>query len=332
MKRFFALALLLLMNTGALFAECCTPDINCCFNWGIGAECLYWKPAVDDTYFAIASSPDTPLFPQGRRIHNDFSYKTGFRVFAANGDTGLQVRYTRLRAIEHKTIQSTNFFATVGNPLFFSAFNNVLGSGFSSEDLLYQSLEGNFQIQLGGCSFDCDPFVGIQVAYIRLREHVNYVNDTADFTGTVKRKVRSWAVGPQFGIDFYYPLVCFPGLCSDRRVIAFTLLASGGILVSDTKSKYFDQIFKTGLTFPAIDVHDRFTWRVIPMWNARLGLNYTAQFLCGGIAFEIGYEFINYLRALTRTAFADNVDASFTVTKHYNFSAHGLYGSCLLCF
>jgi len=275
----------------------------------------------------ITGTPPTVPLPEGKRENNDFRFKPGWRVFACDYATGLEVRYTRLSATQRREITGSTLFATLGNPGTFVLFNSFSGSASSHLNFLYQRVEGIFQMQLGdGCSFDCDVFAGVQYASMRLREKVEYISATD--TGIVKRKARSWGLGPQVGIDFYYPIPFCSCSCAGNDILSVTALASGSLLASKAKHSYLDQATAT----PNFDVHDESTWRIVPTWNARVGLNYTLSFCCVGAALEVGYEFISYIRALQKTVFVNNDDVSFSFTDFYDFDAQGLYVLLVLKF
>lgn len=290
--------------------------------FALDAEFLYLLPSVDDTYFVIDSSNITN--PSGSRENNNLGFQPGFRVGGIYGfcdcNSEFSVYYSRLRATQSRTVTGTNLFATVGRPDFADNFDDFTGTASSSLGFLYQRVDGFYGQQLFcNCGLDFSALAGIEFAYLRLSENIEYAPLSAA-SGTVYQKSRTWGVGPQFGFEADYNVwqcaSCLPG------TLAVTTFTTGSILAAQTKEQAQNTVAGVSL----LDVSDEQTWRVIPAFHARVGLNYTTScFSCFGASLEVGYEFNTYLRGLTRLVNPDDVADGATFNNYYNFDTQGLY-------
>ncbi len=159
---------------------------------------------------------------------------------------------------------------------------------------------------------------------MRLKEFYTFDND--EVVSNVYRKGKTWGVGPQAGFEFDYRICqinrCCPG------ALTLTGFTSGSILASKTRTENFQNI---GID-TVLDVSDQHTWRLIPAFHARIGLNYGMCFTCFSTALEIGYEFNTYLRGLSRIGFTDESANALCFSDYYNFDLQGLYISAKFTF
>lgn len=297
--------------------------------WQITGEFLYLLPSVDDTYFVIDSVGDTAV-PIGTRVNNDFDFHPGFRVGGTYAfcdcNREMQIFYTRLRAVESKTISGDFLWAAVGFPDFANFYQVYSGTASSDLDLLYQRVDGLLaQEVLCVCGLDIYLNVGIEFAYLRLDEQ--YVFTDSSGPGFVDLKSKSWGIGPQLGAQFNYDLCTCMHFLPGTLGVAFT--TSGSLLTSKTKEEFINPI-------PDLDggeVDDDSTWRIIPAFHARVGLTYAMNpCSCLTAHLEIGYEFSTYLRGLTRIAVPDDGGAGLCYTNYYNFDIQGLYVAANIAF
>lgn len=327
MQKFFRFLSLSFLLGGSLLAY----THPCPGGWAFDAEYLLLFPTVDDTYF-VFDSPVTTDFPNGTRENNDFDFQSGFRVGGAYAfcDCGLEVQgyYTRLRATESKTVSGSHLWATIGRPDLVSNFEDYAGSASSDLDLLYQRADGFFAKKIFCCcGWDFYVEGGIEYAFIRLREEIGYRNDEED-VGVIFQKSRTWGIGPQFGFELDYAICqcsfCCPG------TLSLVGASSGSILSSKTQDKaqnLLNDEFADGVNF-----EDRHTWRLIPAWHARVGLNYAMCFSCLNASLEVGYEFNTYIRALSRVEFPDDTADGLSFTNYINFDIQGLYVAANITF
>lgn len=297
----------------------------CPGGWGIDAEFIYLLPSIDDTYFVI-DAPVAKNLPTGKRKNNDLGFHPGFRIEGVYAfcecDRELRASYTRLRARETETIFGNFLWATVGGPNFVSNFADYTGSASSDIDILYQRVDGFLTQKMWQCcGLEFYLYGGIEYAFIRVREDIEYRRTLGegDTFGDVNQRSKAWGVGPQYGVEFDYNLCnlcwCYPGTLSIEGFV------TGSLLVSQTR---IDASNETSVAF-GIDVQDHTTWRIIPAWHARVGLNYGTCFSCFGASIEVGYEFNTYIRAVNWQAFTDSTGRGQCFTAYKNFDSHGLY-------
>lgn len=296
-------------------------------SWGGAGEFIYFLPSIDDTYFVIESgAPSTG--PSGTRRNNDFGFNPGFRVEGAytfcSCEREFHVSYLRLRSHVNKTVTGSNLWATLGSGTFVDLFADYAGEALSDNDLLYQRVDSFFsQKLLDCCGLDLFLYAGLEYAYIRIVEDIDYIRTDGIGIGfgNVNQRSHVWGIGPEFGAEFIYNLCCinwcYPG------DLSLTGSVTGSLLVS--KSRINSTNFTPVST--DINVRDRNTWRVIPSGRCRFGLNYALCLPCFGASIEAGYEINSYVRAVNWQAFPDPTapTSGLCYTAYKNFDAHGLY-------
>lgn len=319
----FATALLL--SAGALHAHRpLSPG-----EWSISGDYLYLLTTVDDTYFAL-QSPVITAFPNGTRVNNDFDFSSGFRVGLGFGlcECGREIRfdYARLSASHDRHLSGSFLWATLGRPNFTSNFEHYTGSTSSDLDSLYQAANGLFSQEISFCE-NGSLFVegGAEFAYLHLKE--NYLYQVVDGpVGTISQTSNMWGVGPQLGLSLDYEF--YRSSCGRPTALSFVGGSSASLLTSKTHTA--DKQVLNGST--VADYTDEHTWRVIPAFHARVGLNYDVSLSCTGLSLEVGYEFNSYVRGLTRVLFPDDVADGLCFSDYYNYDLQGLYVSAALAF
>ncbi len=298
--------------------------------WDLTAEYLYFRPSVDDTYFVI-SSVGSDGEPNGTRENNDFSFRSGFRVGGAYGFCGCnqeaQIYYTRLNAKTTKTVSGNAMGATKGSALLITTDGLDPFSGFAQSSLncFYQRVDGLFAGQVFCCcGSNLYLFGGVEYASVRLNENINYVIDLTP-PDTVLQKERTWGIGPQLGIDYDYYLCSFSA-CRCPGALSLVTRASTSLLVSKSRESL------TTVGSAVFRANDHHSWRIVPAFHARVGINYTCSFNCWAAALEIGYEIDSYLRGLTRIFFTDSSALSYSASNYFNFDVQGLYVSATVGF
>jgi len=324
MKKLTCIFILLALTTMA-FAD----RGSCCGCWSASGSYLYLLPSVDDTYFVVSGAPGSSI--NGTRENNDFNFSSGFRVAGAydfcDCARTFELSYSRLREKKSKRVSGDALWATVGNEFVARSFSGFAGIASSSNDLLYQRLDALFNQQmLSCCQLDLSFVAGMELAYCRLNNAVRYQISAASF-GDVNQHSRSWGVGPQLGIDGEYAICSFSDSCPG--LVSLHVLSSGSLLAS--KIRYKTNQFTTQFVQGDFDIVDEGTWRVVPVFHTRMGLNYTACFPCMTTVFEIGYEFSVYFRNINSIVFADDV-RSVAFTKYTDFDLQGLYISAIFTF
>lgn len=304
----------------------------CPGGWAVDAQFLYLLPSLDDTYF-VTVSPTATTFPNGERENNDLGFQPGFRVGGVYSfcdcDWELFGYYTRLRATESVTITGDHLWATTGVGELVRDFANFRGSASSEQEFFYQRADGMVEKKVYCCcGLDLYLQGGLEYAYLKAHENLQYNApnlETPNF-GNVNRKSRTWGLGPQAGLEFDYD-ICQTTCCL-TGVLSLTGAVSGSLLAS----KSFDNVVNTTIVQgQLINVLDHDTWRVIPAWHARIGLNYETCFRCLNASVEVGYEFNSYVRGWSRTIYPERTSAH-CFTDYYNLDLQGLYVSTTVSF
>lgn len=320
-------SLLMTACIGSLFANDFYNPSNS--QWSITGEYLYLLPSIDDAYFVIDSSEST-TFPNGTRRDNDFGFQSGFRVGGGytfcDCNRGLEAYYTRLQFKESKTIDGDFLWATVGRPDFVSAFENYTGSASSSIKYLYQRIDALYDQHIFDCcGLDFAVKFGLEAAELKLRESFTYSSVAS--LGTVHQHSKVWGVGPEMGFALGYKI--YEGCdCGYPSVLSFNFCSAGSILAADCRTKSNNVLAAVTI----LDVKDRRSWRVIPAFHTRAGLNFDMCISCFDVSLEVGYEFSSYLRATSRHTFPDDVADGLSYNRYDNFDLQGLYVSATVKF
>lgn len=320
LKKLGLCALLMTACIGSLVANDGSPHRR----WSIGADYLYLKPSVDDTYFVI-DSPILTDFPNGTRENNDFNFHSGYRINAAyefcDCNRALQVSYSHLGFSQSRTVAGNFLWATVGRADTVSSFEHYAGTATSNLDYLYQRLDVLYAQQVFDCcKLDVAVQFGLEFAELKLNEDVAYVNNVGPVTNTTAMHSKVSGVGPQVGLALGYQLYERCG-CACPGLLSFNVVTSGSLLAAKSKASEFDTAAGVTIT----DVSDSSTWRVIPALHLRAGFSYDMCFSCLDASIEIGYEFNSYLRGLSRLSFADDVADGRCDSLYYDFDLQGLY-------
>lgn len=315
-------ALLLTVCTGSLTADFGLTGMGG-GQWTVTGEYLCLKPSIDDTYYVI-SSPVTTTFPNGTRENNDFKFHPGFRVGGTytfcdcNCKRDLGFYYSRLGFNQSETTSGEFLWATVGRADLTSAFENYAGSATSSYDYRYQRFDALYGQEIYNCcGIDLALQFGLEAAELRLNE--GHVYETTQTLGTTSEHSKTWGIGPQLGMALGYDLFsgseCIPGTFS------FNVLSSTSILAGHSETSASNVL--AGATI--LDVSDSKTWRVIPAFHLRFGVDYDFDFSCVDASVGVGYQFSTYLRGLTRVGFPDDVADGLCYSNYYNYDLQGLY-------
>lgn len=320
LKKLGLCALLMTACIGSLVANDGSPHRR----WSIGADYLYLKPSVDDTYFVI-DSPITTTFPNGTRENNDFNFHSGYRINAAyefcDCNRQLQLSYSHLGFSQSRTVTGNFLWATMGRADLTATFENYTGTANSDLDFLYQRLDVLYaQEVFNCCKLDVAVQFGLEFAELKLNEEYTYTITAGPTVGVINQHSKVSGVGPQIGVALGYELYERCG-CACPGVLSFNVLSSGSLLAA--KSKASENDVSAGVTL--LDVSDSSTWRVIPALHLRAGFSYDMCFSCLDASIEIGYEFNSYLRGLTRLSFPDDVADGGCDSLYYDFDLQGLY-------
>ncbi len=297
-------------------------------HFGVTGEYLYFMPSVDDTYF-VTKSGVSSAYPQGTRRKNDFGFHSGYRLAGVYGfcecDGSAYVGYTHLGVSKRRTIEGDNLWAALGRENFTTTFEDYSGNAKSHLKLNYNRVDALIEQSIcSTCDFNFRLLFGLEYANLSLRE-TNRYEFNATF-GKINQRNYTWGVGPEVGFSFDYRICqfidCLPGAFS------INVVSSGSILSGKTNnhdSSTLDEDF-------ILDVKDHGSWRLIPVFHARVGLNYTFPICENQASLEVGYEFDTYNRALARVTYPGDLSNGHSRSDFYNFDLQGLYVSATYSF
>ena len=171
----------------------------------------------------------------------------------------------------------------------------VYGLGILNKCCLYMTLEA-----------------GVQYTNLEETTRLEYF-DSNDFD-VFNYKSCYWGVGPQIGLDLNYLVWdCF-------SVVG---VASSALLIGENDGTDF---FCNDGIIVEVDLKTDSIWRIVPSFQARVGLNYTFC-ACLDWSVEVGYEFLTYLDALHSNFWTTNSDRGLSVDYYTNVSFHGPFVS-----
>ncbi len=266
---FLLLSLICVEGSATLHPPPCT--------FGLQGELLIFKATQEQTDFATLFNSDVDL--NGKSINNQIGFKPGFRIEAAYAFDCLHEIHGRFT---HFTPDHTKRISGV---------MNISGTSITDSFDAESKLEMNYyNAELLWCRglYDCPDFdfswqVGLEYSYFRstINNFYSPINLTGTFFGLRDRST-FWGLGPEIVLDLDYPfshIGCGAlSICANLR---------GALLASQTK-------FNNTLTTATTSTHFRAPsfWRVTPLFDARLGLNWLLPFKCFTASFEVGYEWL----------------------------------------
>lgn len=292
-------------------------------SFAVQGEFLYFLPTVEDTFYALRDP--APFGTNSNKRNNDYDFTPGYRIEASYGfcgDAELIVRYSNLHssAYDEIRVQGDDAIRAINTNLLEASDFSFASSQLS---LRYQNVDALYGMRLwNGCKFNFKIQGGLEYASIKQNETSTY---SLPFYSTVYEE-KTWGIGPQLGINFDYQL--FNLSCRCPGTLSFVSRASSSLLVSETTYKDNEVNIDSFFGDRFFNVQDDAAWRIVPAWHARFGLNYEACFSCMNASFEIGYEFNQYLRAISRELFMTSagVTGSMQARSNYNdFGMNGLY-------
>lgn len=97
----------------------------------------------------------------------------------------------------------------------------------------------------------------------------------------------------------------------------------GSLLCGNTKSDLRCVSLRTGPG--GVSVLNGDLWRIVSSARADLGINYTFDYSCFGLAIQCGYEFVLYNSCVNKITGLDVAFAGDTIDVFHNFSLYGPY-------
>jgi len=199
------------------------------------------------------------------------------------------------------------------------------GTASSRVHQFYQSFEFSYVQRLMNCAVLNDAglcfYVKPGLEYTRLnfvQQNTYNFGDEADITTKDKSKV--WGVGPSIALAMDYNIFKLPISKNGTHALAVNASFAGAVLSSDTKSstavsEAINSSFRLGDKIQK-------TWRLIPAFHARAGLNYLLRGEMYAFNLGVGYEFNSYNRAVARQRIVPLGGTS--VLEYTNYDLQGL--------
>ncbi len=245
--------------------------------FAVEGEFIYFKPQFDDPFYATTSSSGTLTL--GDRHANDFSFEPGFRIGAyyslcdCAGDLG--IRWTRLH---------TSTSDSASGIVLIKGFNDdFLGTASANFELDYDAIDFFYRRAIYfECPFDLVYGAGLHVDFFKFD---NTVSTTGQAVISDAGKIKTWGIGPE---------VFFQGQYRFTNCFSLVMNAKTALLAQHYDVKRVEVLSGTTI----IDLQDDKIWRLVPFFDIRFGIN--SQFcVCRfPISVEVGYEFLDYVKAL----------------------------------
>lgn len=315
-----SVALLALGLSAPAFADCCVTVPSQKGGFKVGVDALYLRPTNADLNFATTIAFPTE-FPAGfERNHSlEPSYDWGLYaqigyLFPCTGND-VTVGYTYLRSDENRTLALASPNSTgpvIAIPVLSS---DVFGAGINFGGVAAKSrfhlnvvdLEAGQRFTM--CAYDMRMFAGLRYANINHKLHTAGVpfsgltgfNDTT--IGFTEHKNTFRGIGPRIGVDGRYCLNSGFGIDADL---------STSLLIGNVDANLHAARITTPTSGPvsvtAFEVRDNSHKRMIPVVEAKLGVDYTYIMDCrckSSLVFEAGYQATNYFNVVDRPRVAD---------------------------
>lgn len=284
--------------------------------YALTLEWIYFHPLVDDNYFVFNSSNSDSDDRFGSRLANELSFHSGFRLEGAyglgNGCENFQVAWTHLCTADTQK-QTGQFLALTQGVPDVNQFNYLNGSASSTIEILFDRVEALFGRTLcRTCNLEILGEAGLQYSTIERKDRLSAsgLNPTALVTDNYQTKADYWGIGPQLNLIGQRQCGCINIIGS----------ASSALLLGQNESKVIANATNNA---DFANATSRSIWRMVPNFQARLGLDYTFCLYCVNSHIQIGYEFLTYLRVIDRVIFPDDVLDALSFDNYSNLDFHG---------
>lgn len=325
-------------GTGAMYDPCCPTCYDPCMDSCCEARCgfevmgefLYIRPGICDTGYAIVDerpvNVESVLLPSGSQKTICTDYKPGFRAGATyvydDGCSDVTVTYTGLWTNEKKGIDTpSSLWISVGDPIYLQhRLENAVAAAKLKVD--YNVVDATVASRrMDGCNFWLRRFVGLRWADMIVRQTARYAGafNSSIETHDVATKTHAWGVGPRFGADMRWDLICGFGI--GGRVGGSILAGANGFNVRQHDVVSGESLI---ITDQKQDVTQHSGCHLFPEFDARLGINYLwCQGQCFSLFIEVGYEFETYINAIGRFRFNGQAGTNSQTCDSLNFD--GIY-------
>jgi hypothetical protein len=297
-------------------------------NWRLTGGFVYFLPSVDDTTFLFLDESTSSEVAVGKAVSNDFGFAPGFR-FGVEYALGhkykqVQVFYTQLNSDQHKTVEGYGTALSTNSPGRDSRSLTYTGYAKSRVHQFYQSFDFSYAQRLMNCAVMNDAGLcfylkpGLEYTRLNFVQQNQYGSQSSNETFTFKDKSKVWGVGPSIGLSMDYNVFKGALYTKGTHALAVNVLFSGAILASDQRASTSNTV--NSVTY--LNEHIQKTWRLIPAFHARAGLNYLMRGETYAFNLGVGYEFNSYNRAVYRQRI--NPSTGINISEYTNYDLQGL--------
>jgi hypothetical protein len=298
---FFSILTFFLMTSNGLNGQI-NPKAG---QFAVQAEYLCWHPLFDQSFFVFDQAAGAGSLPVGHRHNNPTRWASGLRlegIYAfTNCDNEFGFRWTHFNSSFYKSFNKpAGFLIPTQGHAFFAHTDNTFAK--SSIHLNFDSAEFFFWKFSLSKSPHCFVKGGLNYSYINFLEHLFYFESPVDRFSTIKERNYCWYVGPAVCLDFSYSLTSLLPLKCKLPIYLHGDLR-GALVVSRSKGSFFEIDQETVFHGVSNDAHNDPVYRLVPLWDFRLGFSYNITCKDVGFSLEAGYEVLSYHQALQTTVF-----------------------------
>jgi hypothetical protein len=300
------------------------------------AELLYFKPAMDQSSYAISSSDNhvgSEYFPSGKHHLNRSNYTPGVRLeglYALCSEmTAFDLRGTYFSAGHSNKITGDFLYDTIGYPG---------GGAQAPEDIFYKGtahIKDHYQYgaidatlnRLSLNSFFDDLFFLVGLHYATIHHKTRFTskdtppkeNQQHSLFNVLRSNSHFWGIGPELGVDYSYkltPIDCPYG------ILSLGINARGALLYSDTEASFHYTSLRTAES-EGVNLKNDSLSRVTPAVDAKLEGTY--RFTCSSwdIMLSLGYEWLWYGDSIDSIQGMEVAFPGDSLDIFSNFSAQG---------
>lgn len=304
-------------------------------HFGFEVTALYMKPVFDFPNYALTTTELNDTVLHGTRHGNELDFHGGFALAGIyvfyNSYFDLRVKWSHLQLTSIDEVASDDFLQ--GARFTLVAFPFAFRSALSEVRVTYDAIELLFgYIPIYPCQF-FSLHAGVQCTQIKYDDHDTFFREEGQAQALGRWKLKMEGVGPEIGLLMKYLLPAhhlLPKIYIDGKLQCGALISK--IFSHTTFADAQNQLLRSS-TFNIINEP---VYRLVPFWDAALGISTQCCFHSFLLEFEIGYNFIYYQKALDGVTYLNGPIAgpsgafgpsSSTIDIFSDLVLHGLYFS-----
>ncbi len=314
--------------TSSAQADCWDPCNDCCIDFEIGADWLYWSPCINDQHFAV-SYEGTSIGTDAKTHYFCDEWDSGVRVWGKlgncwNGFNGY-LFYTYINPsangeVEPATEDSVRF--SNANP----SIANPLGDSLTSEwEMKYQSLDALLSYSINVTQNRClyvEAFSGLTWIDVNQdREDVLYIdpNTESEVSITYSRHNDFWAIGPCFGLYTSYKI------CDCFNIFG---VMKTNLVVGESKSKDTFEVAETDIEESGSftdNYHAKDECFCFPGLHLMAGIDYELCLCDCEFGIRLGWEYVQWINAPTFPYYEDAIGGARSAPSTNDLTMQGIF-------